>query len=57
MESTDAQVHDGTDDLAPVALSLPVRLRFTCIDAYFVGEYHTPYSEIALWANGAGGTP
>lgn len=45
------------DGLAPVALSLPVRLRFTCADAFFVGEYHTPYSEIALWADEAQGSP
>ena len=44
------------DGLAPIALPLTLRLRLTRIDAYFVGEYHTPYSEIALWASGEGGT-
>ena len=34
---------------------LAMRLRFTSADAYFVGEYQTPYSEIALWASGVGG--
>ncbi len=45
------------DGLAPIALPLTLRLRLTSIDADFVGEYHTPYSELALWADGAGGTP
>ena len=43
------------DGLAPIALPLAMRLRFTSADAYFVGEYQTPYSEIALWASGVGG--
>ena len=43
------------DGLAPIALPLAMRLRFSSADAYFVGEYQTPYSEIALWASGVGG--
>ena len=44
------------DGLAPVEIPWPVRLRLTTADAYFVGEYHTPYSEIALWASREGGS-
>ena len=45
------------DGPPPIALPLSARLRFTTADAYFVGEYHTPYSQIALWGSGEGEAP
>ncbi len=44
------------DGLAPVALPWAVGLRLRVADAYFVGEYHTPHSDIAEWGSGAGGS-
>lgn len=44
------------DGLAPVALPWPVGLRLSTADAYSVGEFHTPHSDIAQWGSGAGGS-